>query len=476
MSVLPFLGTPEDFDTPTETILDNVPIGIIYSDTDNVVRFINKTYAGYLRVGKDEALGRKITELIPTSRASVVMQSGVPELGSTCRIQRGDGCITLIVNRLPLYDEYNNVVGFISQSIISETDELKGLAEKIDQLDGKVSFYRQRMQSALSAMYSLHNILGVSDAIRKAKAHLTLYAKTESPLLILGETGSGKELFASALHQESNRADGPFVCINCAAIPQELFESELFGYLAGAFSGAHKDGKVGQIELADTGTLFLDEIGDMPLQIQAKLLRVIEDKTVFRVGATKGNRIDFRIVAATHRDLKAAVRENKFREDLYYRLNPLTLHIPPLCERLEDIPLLIENFLAKLGRKDISFTEDAMLALTRYTWPGNIRELRNVVDRAVSLCKGASIGLADLPTEVLASGPRCAAGTSEQCIKSLKLFRSSNEYNVISAALERNNWNMVRTAKALGISRATLYQKTSKLGLKRQSATDAANS
>jgi len=273
---------------------------VIFCDCDNIIQYINKTYATYLQVDRQTAIGRPITELIPSSRAQAVIKSGIPELTSTCHIQRSDGQVTLIVNRLPVKNRAGDIVGFASQSIIADTDELKDLAGKIRQLDKKVVFYRRRMQSALSAFYSLQNIIGVSEAIQTAKKNLSLYARSESPLLILGETGTGKELFASAFHQEGDRADGPFVCINSASIPLELFESELFGYLPGAFSGAHKEGKVGQIELADGGTLFLDEIGDMPLQIQSKLLRVIEDKLIYRLGSSKPNKVNFRLVAATH--------------------------------------------------------------------------------------------------------------------------------------------------------------------------------
>lgn len=452
------------------TLLDSIPIGVLFCDTDCVVRFINKTYAGYLGVDRHAALGKRITELIPTSRAALVIQSDVPEMGSTCRISRCDGQdVTLIVNRLPVKDEDGNSLGFVSQSLIADTDELKGLAEKISQLDRKVAFYRRRMQSALSAIHSLQNILGHSPAVVTVKEKLTLYAKTESPVLILGATGTGKELFASALHMESNRADGPFVSINCAAIPLELFESELFGYVGGSFSGARKEGKVGQIELADNGTLFLDEIGDMPLQIQAKLLRVIEDKNVFRLGSTTPHKVDFRLVAATNRDLGDAIKKGAFREDLYYRIGSLVLTIPTLSDRAGDIPQLISHFLDKLERRDITFSARAMDALTRYSWPGNIRQLRNVVVGVVSLCRGHVIELADLPSEFLAAGPYC--DVKEEAARKRRPLASSrdvSEYKTILSALEQNGWNMVRTAKDLGVSRATLYKKVGKLGIKRQ--------
>jgi transcriptional regulator with PAS, ATPase and Fis domain len=455
-----------------ELLLDIIPIGVILCDRDNIVQYINKTYAAYLQIDRQTAIGNPITELIPTSRAQAVIKSGIPELTSTCRIQRSDGQVTLIVNRLPVKNDAGDIVGFVSQSIIADTDETKELAEKIRQLDKKVVFYRRRMRSALSAFYSLQNIIGGSAAIQAAKMNLSLYARSESPMLILGETGTGKELFASAFHQESDRADGPFVCINSASIPLELFESELFGYMPGAFSGAHKEGKVGQIELAEGGTLFLDEIGDMPLQIQSKLLRVIEDKRIYRLGSSTPNKVNFRLVAATHKDLKKAIQENLFREDLYYRINSLVLHVPPLRQRTEDILPLIRHFLDKLNRPNITFTKNAMQAMVSYSWPGNIRELRNVVDSAVSLCGGKNIvELAALPPEIVACGPFCRVPDSAtETLKSLAQMQHASEHSVIQTALEKNDWNMAGTARKLGISRATLYKKTTRLGITRKKA------
>jgi len=443
-----------------ELLLDSIPVGVIFCDTNCVIRFINQTYAGYLGITRRDALGKHITDIIPTSRAATVMQTGVAEYNGTCSFKKHDGSrVNLIVNRIPVRGSKGQVVGFVTQSIIADTDELKGLVEKISQLNKEIAFYRKRVKSALSAIHSLKTILGESSAIRKAKEHLSLYAITESPLLIIGETGTGKELFASALHLESPSSEGPFVCINCAAVPHELFESELFGYVGGAFSGALKEGKIGHIELADQGTLFLDEIGEMPLQIQAKLLRILEDKTVCRLGSSKPIRVSFRLVAATNRDLKTAIKQGKFREDLYYRISPLILTIPSLRERSGDIPLLIEHFLEMLGRADVMFAECALDAMNRYSWPGNVRELRNVITRVVSLSRSSVISLADLPPEIAACRADCVSSESGKKTNPFDLIRVENERNLIIASLEKNNGNMKKTALDLGISRANLYKK-----------------
>ena len=261
----------------------------------------------------------------------------------------------------------------------------------------------------------------------------------------------------------SNRPDGPFVSINCAAIPKELFESEVFGYVPGAFSGAHKDGKIGQIELADQGTLFLDEVGDLPLHAQVKLLRVLEEITLCRLGSSQPRAVDFRLVAATNRDLKKMIAAGTFREDLYYRINPMTLNLPPLSERVEDIPLIARDVLNRMGGEGIECTEGAMNALMRYRWPGNIRELRNVLIRALSLCSGNQITLTALPPELRQQAIAEPAGTDGK----LQSVVKNSEAQTILLALGDHHWNVAKTARALGISRASMYEKMRKFGIRR---------
>ena len=236
------------------------------------------------------------------------------------------------------------------------------------------------------------------------------YARTEAPVLITGPTGTGKEMFAHAVHSASPRASGPFVCVNCAAIPRELLESELFGYESGAFTGANRKGKVGQIQLAHLGTLFLDEIGELSPKAQVKLLRVLETKVLERLGGVKPVSVDFRLVAATNRDLKEMMRRGEFRDDLYYRLSTMAVETPPLSQRSEDIKLLVRHFLTAMDHPELPVSPPAMEALLTYGWPGNVRELKNVIERAVSLSEGREIGLEQLPREVLAAGARGGPG------------------------------------------------------------------
>ncbi len=383
-----------------EFILNSLTTGIFICDNNYIVRFINQAYADYLGFPRDQILNRRITEFIPDSRAPHVITNGEPEMGNICKFRGKDGDRFLVVNRLPIKSG-SDPIGMISQALFGSHEELDAAYRRVEDLNRKMSAYAKKIKSALSSRYSLHSIIGESETMTRFKDVISRFARTSSPVLILGPTGAGKELTAGALHCESEYREGPFVSINCAAIPKELFESECFGYAPGAFSGAHKDGKIGQLELADNGTLFLDEIGDTPLAAQAKLLRVLENGMLYRVGSTKPRSVNFRLVTATNRDLKGMIARGFFREDLYYRISPLVLNVPPLHQRREDIPLLAQHLLERMGREDVRITDRAMLALVEHPWPGNIRELRNILTSALSLCNNEVIDLGDLPPEIL---------------------------------------------------------------------------
>lgn len=449
-----------------KNILNSLPSGIIFCDTGCRIRFINRTYADFLGVSQNDVIGKHITDYIPRSRVRNVLETGQPELGFKCSVGEGKEKKILIVNRIPVQEADGSLIGVISQSVFGDIGELKDLSERLDLLERKVNFYREKIKSVFSPKYHFEDIKGESHAIIAAKEFLKSYAKTDSPVLLQGATGTGKELFAHALHHESRRPRGPFVSINCATIPLELFESELFGYAPGAFTGAQKEGKMGQIELADRGTLFLDEIGDMPLHAQLKLLRILEEKIVYRLGSNHGKRVDFRLVAATNRDLRTMIREGAFREELYYRLNAMMMCIPPLRERKADIPLLVRYFLGRLDRHDLGCSDRAMEVLMSYRWPGNVRELKNVIERAVSLCKGSSIDIFELPPE-LVSEPSTVPAYRHGSLMPPVSTLSDHEQRIIVTALEENNWNMAKTAKLIGISRATLYDKVRKFQLAR---------
>jgi transcriptional regulator with PAS, ATPase and Fis domain len=359
------------------------------------------------------------------------------------------------VNRIPIVSN-GEAVGVILQTVFKDYAEIHELMTRMSQLEHKVNYYKSGLDSVLTATYSFDSIVGRSPNLVEAKTMAAKYAGTDGSVLIRGATGTGKELFAHAVHLASPRSQGAFVCVNCAAIPKELIESELFGYEKGAFTGAGPKGKSGKIELADGGTLFLDEIGDLPLNAQAKLLRVLETKEIEKLGGLKKVKIDFRLVAATNKDLRSMINSAEFREDLFYRLNTMGVEIPPLAERPEDIPILISHFLHTMGRPLIRVGDRAMRLLESYSWPGNVRELKNAIQRAVSLAEGMFIHREHLPYEIRSfDSTRRSRGSVNALSKEVGLFEKS----IISKVLFRAGGNMSRTARLLGISRSTLYEK-----------------
>jgi two-component system, NtrC family, nitrogen regulation response regulator NtrX len=326
----------------------------------------------------------------------------------------------------------------------------------------------ERENRQLRQRLGKHQIVWKGEAMQRVMAQVERVAASESRVCILGETGTGKELVARTIHERSARSAGPFVTLNCAAVPAELIESELFGHEKGSFTGA-SGRHIGKFEQADQGTIFLDEIGDMPLNMQAKLLRVLEEGEVERIGGDKAIAVNVRVVVATHRDLEARVREEKFRQDLFHRIYVFPLSLPPLRERGEDIPALVEHFAAQVcaqnGWKAVPFTPEAMEALQSHSWPGNVRELRNMVERLMLL---ASDGEVDLETVQLAMPKASIAGTaSAGTIGSGPLADrvQSFEREVILAELKRSHHNMSVAAKALGLERSHLYKKAEQLGI-----------
>ncbi len=333
-------------------------------------------------------------------------------------------------------------------------------ALKLQRLESENRQLRQRLGK--------HEIVWKGEVMRRVMAQLERVAASESRVCIFGETGTGKELVARTIHERSPRATGPFVTLNCAAVPAELIESELFGHEKGSFTGA-SGRHIGKFEQADQGTIFLDEIGDMPLNMQAKLLRVLEEGEVERIGGDKPIRVNVRVVVATHRDLEARVREEKFRQDLFHRIHVFPVLLPPLRERRDDIPALVEHFAAQVcaqnGWKAIPFSTDAIEALQSYSWPGNVRELRNMVERLMLL---ASDGQVDLATVQIAL-PKGSASASGAAVAigagALAERVQAFEREVILAELKRSHQNMSLAAKTLGLERSHLYKKAEQLGI-----------
>jgi two-component system, NtrC family, nitrogen regulation response regulator NtrX len=332
----------------------------------------------------------------------------------------------------------------------------------------------QRLESEnlqLRQQLGKYEIVWGGEAMKKMMAQLDRVAPTETRVCILGETGTGKELVARTLHEKSPRASGPFVALNCAAVPAELIESELFGHEKGSFTGA-ANRHTGKFEQAEHGTLFLDEIGDMPLPMQAKLLRVLEEGEVERIGATKPVNVDVRVIVATHRNLQALVHDGKFRQDLFHRIYVFPLLLPPLRERREDIPALVEHFAAQVcaqnNWKPITFTTDAVKALQEYSWPGNVRELRNMVERLMLLApRDSDTDAVGLETVRAVLSPAAEAGAASGALESGTLTeRVENfERETILAELKRAGFHVTNVAKALGLERSHLYKKAEQLGI-----------
>ena len=319
---------------------------------------------------------------------------------------------------------------------------------------------------------SRFEIVGASYAIRTVTEKIELVAKTPARVLVTGENGTGKELVAQAIHANSPRAKGPFVEVNCAAIPSELIESELFGHMKGSFTGAVQD-RAGKFEQADGGTLFLDEIGDMSLAAQAKVLRVLQDGVVTRIGGAKTTRVDVRVLAATNKDVEAEIAAGRFREDLYYRLNVVPIHVPPLRERREDIPLLIGHFVGQLtgpgGLAPRAMGEDAVARLSQLEWPGNVRELRNTIERLLILASGPRITADDVDRLVgrRADGGEGSLGSLLD-VPTFEEFKHAAERAYLVAKLRTHDWNVSETARALDMPRSNLYKKIERYGLSRE--------
>ena len=318
----------------------------------------------------------------------------------------------------------------------------------------------ESLKSELRKKYSFNSVIGKSSVMEELFETVRIVSKTQSSVLVVGESGTGKELIARAVHHSSERSAGPFMTVDCATIPNEIMESELFGHERGAFTGAHEK-KTGLLELADKGTVFLDEIGDLDLILQKKLLRFLQEREIMRVGGNSRIKLNVRIVAATNKELENEVRDKRFREDLYYRLNVVTVKMPPLRERRDDIPLLAQHFLEKMNateRKHIKgFEDNVMGALVRYDWPGNVRELENVIERAYILCPNITISRKYLPAKFQLEGPELHGFDEMNLLET--------EKRLIIKALNSTSWNQSKTADILGITRKQLRTKMKNLGL-----------
>jgi transcriptional regulator with PAS, ATPase and Fis domain len=435
-------------------MLNNIYIGISVINKDGVFVFRNKQIETISGISNSFAVNKHYSAISPKGELIEVLRTGVPKFGRSYKTITGD---TTVVNRIPLILD-NSIIG--AMSIGFHEDAL--ISQKYNLLEQKLEYYEKELRNLRSARYDLHNIVGKSDKILHIKNLILKCGETDSPVLITGDTGTGKELCAHAIHLNSKRRNGPFIKINCASIPRDLFESELFGYEPGAFTNASRKGRIGKFELANHGTILLDEISTLPMEMQPKLLRVLQDGEIERIGGNQVIRLDLRVVSATNRRLDNLVQEGKFREDLYYRIKVFSLDLPPLVERREDIPLLCDHFIKSLNeeghRKISGVTKEAMAVLWGWSWPGNIRELKNVLETATSLNETGMIGIKDLP-DYLASTEKSIRNMPEspRLMNHLKEAKDGFERGVLESTLTKLNWNKSSAARQLGISRPQLY-------------------
>ena len=430
--------------------MESISDGVFTVDSDWRITSFNRAAENITGIPRAEAIGRFCSEVFRSSMCETdcalrkTLESGQPLIAQSCYLVDAEGeRIPASVSTAVLRDEVGHVIGGVET--FRDLSELETLRKEI------------------SGRYSLGDMISHAHAMQPVFEMASSVAGSDITVLIHGETGTGKELLARAIHGMGSRASKPFIAINCAALPDSLLESELFGYKKGAFTGAVQD-REGRFSAAKDGTIFLDEIGEISPALQVRLLRVLQEHTYEALGSNETRHTQARIVAATHRDLAERVKSGDFREDLYYRINVIRIDLPPLRERKEDLPLLVDHFIERFNRiHNKSITElsnGARSLLMAHDWPGNVRELENIVERAFVLCTGTQIEIRHLPTEL-----RGAAVSEKETTEDIGSVRRSAEAQTILQALEKHGGNRLETAQALGVHKTTLYRKMKALGL-----------
>lgn len=449
------LETTKSLSETLSAVLNIAYEAIILVNEEASISLVNEAACRFFRKREEELLGRPIEEVMPNSRLPRTLKTGLGEVNEV-QVIDGQPCI---VSRSPIV-RHGRVIGAVGKITYQRLEEVRELSEKLAEMDRELDYYRAKVQEARK-LVTFHQIVTGNKRMKRIKEEAEMVARSTSTVMLTGESGTGKELFAEAIHNASPRRKGPFVQVNCAAIPEPLAESELFGYAPGAFTGAQREGKPGKFLLANGGTLFLDEIGDMPYNLQAKLLRFLEDQSVTPVGGTKSVQVDVRIITATNQDLWRKVEAGEFRRDLYYRLNVINFQLVPLRERPEDILplayLFLENYNEAFGMRIEEIAPEARNALLAHSWPGNVRELRNVMERAVNYASGPVLELEDLPY-YLQEG-NLPAGSAAAGPKPVFPRKGPLDRETVLQVLKKCGGNKSQAAKALGISRSWLYEK-----------------
>ena len=452
-----------------DALANNPHIGITIINKDGIVVSRNKVNEDVTGIKNTDLIGKHFSQVFHCKELLEVLEKGIPKFGQPLKTVNGTQAV---IHRIPLRIN-NEIIGAASVTTFKDARDMENLLAKYDFVKNKLKHYDRELRKLRAAKYSLENIIGESDKIVTNKKLAETYAQGNSPVLITGETGTGKELFAHAIHLASPRRNGPFIRVNCGAIPSELLESELFGYEEGAFTGARRGTKVGKFELANHGTIFLDEISLLTMPMQPKLLTVLQNHEIERIGGNRVMKIDFRVISATNQDLRQMVEEGTFRNDLYYRLGVLNLDISPLREKKCDIKILVKHFIeffnSEYGFNISEIDPDVMDILSKWAWPGNVRELRNIVERAVQVSDKKCIRANNLPDYMVSNWESTSLQyPTGHNTTTLKNSKNGVEKKLLESALVSSNWNKTRAAKRLGISRALLYNLIKKYDLRGQ--------
>jgi len=469
-----FLASVDSADEILRHFISDSYRAMVVVDPSAKISYMSRVHERQLGIKHGEAIGRPVADVIENTGLPECVATGKAQVGKLMEVKG----VTRVVSRLPIFDRNQKLVAAIGQVMFKGPEVIREMTEELSRVRKELDFYRRELSGIRNRKYGLDQIVGKSDAVRRLKEDILRVAPLDVPVLLVGESGTGKELVAHAIHMLSPRNDQPMVVVNSAAMPANLVESELFGYEAGAFTGADKKGRKGKFEAADTSSLFLDEIGDMPLDIQVKLLRVLQDGLFERIGGDKSRQSDFRLISASNRDFAAMIEENSFRLDLFYRISAVTLRLPPLRDRLEDIPELTDSFLdafaARQGLAKKTVPDDVIRFLQSRSWPGNIRQLQHAVERAAIFSDGPaltvdSFGNLESAENVLERGKGAQTMVRDTQASSLDVRDAKDrvEEDLILEAMDRTGGNKKRVAEELGISRSYLYKRLREIAAKR---------
>lgn len=436
--------------------------GLNVVDKDGIVRYLAPAHEKFLGIEHGKAIGLHASKVLKNSRLHIVAKTGKAEIGKTMEMKG----VERIVTRIPIR-KGGQVVGAIGKVMFRDLYQLRDISRKAESLKKQVAYYKRELTDLRQTTFSIDRLIGKSTLLERLKDEIRKAARVDLPVFIYGETGTGKELVAHTIHNLSSRAKNPMITVNIAAIPPELFESELFGYEPGSFTDADKKGKVGKFELAHGSSIFLDEIGDLPFDVQSKLLRVLQEGYLEKIGSRNLVRSDFRLISATNKDIDLLLDSNRFRLDLFYRINALTISVSPLREKKEDLPILTQHFIDEYNRKYHSqirgVSEEVMERFKTYDWPGNVRELRNEIGRSCSFSNKNILELEDFSSR-LRDGP-----THKWTVKygriSRKKILNGTEKELIIDALRKTGGNKAKAAKMLSLSRTMLYKKINFLNI-----------